>query len=144
MLLDIVWVLGVGFIGAKIAENLRIPPLVGMILGGILGSNQVANVFSNEILLQADTFRTIAVTVILIKAGLGLEREKLSQQGIVALQLGFLPALFEMLIVTVLAHFLLDFSWLTGLLLGCILSAESPAVIVPGMLRLKSLGWGRY
>ncbi|MEM9926600.1 MAG: cation:proton antiporter, partial [Cyanobacteria bacterium P01_D01_bin.50] len=86
--------------------------------------------------------RTIAVMVILMKAGLGLDREKLLQQGTVALRLGFLPATCEALIVAFAAIWLFKFDFPTGLLLGCIIGAESPAVIVPGMLRLKSLGWG--
>ena len=59
-----------------------------------------------------------------------------------ALRLGFLPAMCEAIAIAVSAMILFQFDWATGLLLGCIISAESPAVIVPGMLRLKSLGWG--
>ena len=80
--------------------------------------------------------------VILMKAGLGLDREKLIQQGTVALRLGFLPATCEALIIAFAAILIFKFDFPTGLLLGCIIGAESPAVIVPGMLRLKSLGWG--
>ncbi|NEQ55498.1 MAG: universal stress protein, partial [Leptolyngbya sp. SIO3F4] len=95
-----------------------------------------------DLLNAADALRTIAVMVILMKAGLGLDREKLAQQGTVALRLGFLPATCEAIVVALAAIWLLQFDLATGLLLGCILGAESPAVIVPGMLRLKSLGWG--
>jgi solute carrier family 9B (sodium/hydrogen exchanger), member 1/2 len=80
--------------------------------------------------------------VILMKAGLGLDADKLSQQGSVALRLGFLPAACEAVVVALAAHWLLSFDLAPGLLLGCIVGAESPAVIVPAMLRLKSLGWG--
>jgi NhaP-type Na+/H+ or K+/H+ antiporter len=93
-------------------------------------------------LAMADDLRTIAVMVILIKAGLGLDQEKLKQQGSVALRLGFLPASLEAIAVALMAILLFQFDLATGLLLGCIIGAESPAVIVPGMLRLKSLGWG--
>ena len=82
------------------------------------------------------------VMVILMKAGLGLDREKLAQQGTVALRLGFLPAACEAIAIAFATMWLLQFDFLTGLLLGCIIGAESPAVIVPAMLRLKSLGWG--
>jgi len=84
----------------------------------------------------------VAVMIILMKAGLGLDREKLVQQGSVALRLGFLPAACEALAVALLSRWILGLDWATGLLLGCVIGAESPAVIVPGMLRLKSLGWG--
>jgi solute carrier family 9B (sodium/hydrogen exchanger), member 1/2 len=77
-----------------------------------------------------------------MKAGLGLDRAKLIQQGSVALRLGILPAACEALTIAVVAMGLFHFNFPTGLLLGLIVSAESPAVIVPGMLQLKRLGWG--
>ncbi|MBF2056165.1 MAG: cation:proton antiporter [Cyanobacterium sp. T60_A2020_053] len=141
-LISIVLVLLGGFLAGQLVKKIKLPPLLGMILIGIIFGSQFTNILAPSLLDSADNFRTIAVMTILMKAGLGLDREKLKQQGSVALRLGFLPAIFEALVVMILAVILLDFSWVTGLLLGCILSPESPAVIVPGMLRLKSLGWG--
>lgn len=109
---------------------------------GILLGPAVANLISADVMTAAPGLRTVAVTVILMRAGLGLDREKLTQQGSVALRLGFLPATCEALCVAAIAMLLFQFDFLTGLLLGCIVGAESPAVIVPGMLRLKSAGWG--
>lgn len=131
-----------GFFVGQIARRLKLPALVGMVLAGILLGPQVSNVLSPTVLEAADALRTIAVMVILMKAGLGLDREKLAQQSTVALRLGFLPATCEAIAVALAAMWLFQFDWVTGLLLGCVLGAESPAVIVPGMLRLKSLGWG--
>lgn len=131
-----------GFFVGQIARRLQIPALVGMVLVGIVLGMQAGNVINSEVLDAAKPLRTIAVMVILMKAGLGLDREKLSQQGIVALKLGFLPAVCEAIAIAWAAMWLLQFDFLTGLLLGCIIGAESPAVIVPAMLRLKSLGWG--
>ncbi|MEG3837330.1 MULTISPECIES: cation:proton antiporter [unclassified Microcoleus] len=142
MLESIIWILLMGFFVGQIARRLKAPALVGMVLVGILLGPQLGNVISPEVLGAANSLRTIAVMVILMKAGLGLDREKLSQQGTVALRLGFLPAACEAISIAVAAMWLLQFDFLTGLLLGCIIGAESPAVIVPGMLRLKSLGWG--
>ncbi|MEG5162327.1 cation:proton antiporter [Microcoleus sp. AT3-A2] len=142
MLESIIWILLMGFFVGQIARRLKAPALVGMVLVGILLGPQLGNVISPEVLGAANSLRTIAVMVILMKAGLGLDREKLSQQGTVALRLGFLPAACEAIAIAVAAMWLLQFDFLTGLLLGCIIGAESPAVIVPGMLRLKSLGWG--
>ena len=123
-------------------SSTQIPALVGMILVGVLLGTQVGNVISPEVLGEAKSLRMIAVMVILMKAGLGLDREKLAQQGTVALRLGFLPAACEAIAIAFATMWLLQFDFLTGLLLGCIIGAESPAVIVPAMLRLKSLGWG--
>lgn len=142
MLESIVWILLMGFFVGQIARRLQIPALVGMVLVGIVLGMQAGNVINSEVLDAAKPLRTIAVMVILMKAGLGLDREKLSQQGIVALKLGFLPAVCEAIAIAWAAMWLLQFDFLTGLLLGCIIGAESPAVIVPAMLRLKSLGWG--
>ncbi len=142
MLESIIWILLTGFFAGQIARRLNAPALVGMVLAGILLGPQVGNVLSPGVLDAADSLRTIAVMVILMKAGLGLDRDKLAQQGSVALRLGFLPAACEAIAVALTAMGLFQFDLATGLLLGCILGAESPAVIVPGMLRLKSLGWG--
>jgi NhaP-type Na+/H+ or K+/H+ antiporter len=113
-----------------------------MIFAGIILGPQAADMIAPEILESATFLRMIAVMVILMKAGLGLDREKISQQGTVAIRLGFLPAACEAIALAFASMWLLHFDFLTGLLLGCIIGAESPAVIVPGMLRLKSLGWG--
>ncbi|MGD1701327.1 cation:proton antiporter [Dapis sp. BLCC M229] len=142
MLESIIWILLIGFFVGEIAFRLKAPPLVGMVLVGILLGPQISNTIDISILQAADSLRTIAVMVILMKAGLGLDREKLAQQGSVAVRLGFLPATCEAIIIALAAMWLLQFDFATGLLLGCIIGAESPAVIVPGMLRLKSLGWG--
>jgi len=142
MLESIILILVMGFFVGQIARRLRVPALVGMVLVGILLGTQVGNVISPEVLAPAKSFRTIAVMVILMKAGLGLDREKLTQQGTVALRLGFLPAACEAIVIAFASMWLLQFDFSTGLLLGCIIGAESPAVIVPAMLRLKSLGWG--
>ena len=142
MLESIIWILLGGFFVGQIAQRLQIPALVGMILIGILLGSQGINVLGDEILGIAKDLRVIAVMVILMKAGLGLDRQKLSQQGTVALRLGFLPAACEAIAIALTAMWLLKFDFATGLLLGCIIGAESPAVIVPAMLRLKSLGWG--
>ena len=142
MLESIIWILLTGFFVGEIAFRLKAPPLVGMVLVGILLGPQISNTIDPSILQAADSLRTFAVMIILMKAGLGLDREKLVQQGGVALRLGFLPATCETIVIALAAMWLLNFDFATGLLLGCIIGAESPAVIVPGMLRLKSLGWG--
>ncbi|NET50049.1 MAG: universal stress protein [Merismopedia sp. SIO2A8] len=142
MLISIIWMIGAGFIGGQLARRVGVPPLMGMIIVGIVLGPDVSDRLSPDLLDLADPLRTMAVTVILMRAGLGLDRDKLHQQGSVAIRLGFLPALTEAIAIMITAIWLFDFNWLTGLLLGCIVGAESPAVIVPGMLRLKSLGWG--
>ncbi len=142
MLESFLLILLIGFFVGQIARRLKVPALVGMILVGIILGPQVADLISPNVLSASAPLRTIAVMVILMKAGLGLDREKLVQQGTVALRLGFLPAACEAVVIAIAAIWIFQFDFPTGLLLGCIIGAESPAVIVPGMLRLKSLGWG--
>uniref|UniRef100_A0A832H514 Sodium:proton antiporter n=1 Tax=Oscillatoriales cyanobacterium SpSt-402 TaxID=2282168 RepID=A0A832H514_9CYAN len=142
MLESILWILLMGFFVGQIARRLKAPALVGMVLVGIVLGPPVGNLISPDVLESANSLRIIAVMVILMKAGLGLDREKLNQQGSVALRLGFLPATCEAIAIALAAMVIFQFDFPTGLLLGCIIGAESPAVIVPGMLRLKSLGWG--
>ena len=142
MLISTIWILGMGFFAGQFARRLGAPPLIGMILVGVILGPEVGNRLEPGILAAADDLRTVAVMIILMKAGLGLDREKLAEQGTVALRLGVLPAILETGAIAIAAMFLFQFDLLTGLLLGCIIAAESPAVIVPGMLRLKRLGWG--
>lgn len=142
MLESTLWIVLGGFFVGQIARRMGVPALVGMVLVGIVIGPQVANLISPGVLEAADLLRVVAVMVILMKAGLGLDREKLVQQGTVALRLGFLPAAGEAIAIALAAMLIFGLNFPTGLLLGCIIGAESPAVIVPGMLRLKSLGWG--
>lgn len=142
MLTSLILVLLGGFFAGQVAARLRIPALVGMIVIGIVLGPQGKNCLGADFLEIADPWRTLAVMVILMKAGLGLDAEKLAQQGTVALRLGFLPAACEAVVIALATMPLLGFDFAHGLLLGCIIGAESPAVIVPAMLRLKSLGWG--
>lgn len=142
MLASTLWILLMGFFAGQLARRLGAPPLIGMILAGIALGPQLADLIDESVLEAADDLRLVAVMIILMKAGLGLDREKLAQQGTVALRLGVLPASIEVLVVALIAMVLFDFDVMTGLLLGCVVGAESPAVIVPGMLRLKSQGWG--
>ncbi len=142
MLISGVVILIVGFLAGQVARRLGCPPLVGMIGAGILVGPEGADILSQVVLAGAPDLRTVAVMIILMRAGLGLDRDKLLQQGSVALRLGFLPALCEALVIAAAARLIFQLNGLSSLLLGCVLSAESPAVIVPGMLRLKRLGWG--
>lgn len=142
LLFSLALILLLGFLGGQLAKKLKAPPLLGMMLIGILLGSEVCNLVAPRMLDLADDLRTIAVMVILMRAGLGLDRHKLAKQSSVALRLGFFPALTEAIAISFLAIWLFELNWLTGLLLGCVIGAESPAVIVPGMLRLKNLGYG--
>jgi len=142
MLDSAIFILLLGLLGGELVRRLGAPPLLGMIIVGIVLGEPLGDWLDPMVMNVADELRMTAVMIILMRAGLGLDREKLVQQGSVALRLGFLPALTEMGAIALFATLLFNFNVWSALLLGAIISAESPAVIVPGMLRLKSGGWG--
>ncbi len=131
-----------GFLAGEAAGKLGLPKLIGMLLAGAVLGPYLLDYLPQEILDVSEEIRYFALLIILLKAGLGLDKEKLLNQGTVALRLGFLPAIIEAAVVAVAARWLLGWDWLVCWLLGWIICAASPAVIVPSMLRLKAEGWG--
>jgi NhaP-type Na+/H+ or K+/H+ antiporter len=120
MLASVLWILLMGFFSGQIARRLGVPPLIGMILVGIVLGPQVSDVLSPEVLKSADNLRIVAVMIILMKAGLGLDREKL------ALRLGVLPVAIEANAIAFAAMLIFKFDFPTGLLLGCVTYAKEP------------------
>lgn len=142
MLLGVLVVIALGFASGEVASRLRLPRLIGMIAGGILAGPAALDILPGEILAISGEIRLFALVVILLKAGLGLDKEKIRAHGSVAVRLGFAPAAAEAAVVAVAVRVLLGWDWLSAWLLGWIVCAESPAVIVPAMLRLKAEGLG--
>ncbi|KAL1458445.1 hypothetical protein WDU94_008599 [Cyamophila willieti] len=126
----------------KAVEYMKLPSLLGMLIAGIFMKNvglfSVDGVYEEIVIL----LREIALACILIKAGLGLDAAALLKLSFVVIRLALLPCLAEATGATLASHFLLGFPWLWGMLLGFILSAVSPAVVVPTLLELKEQGYG--
>uniref|UniRef100_A0A8C8RLV3 Cation/H+ exchanger transmembrane domain-containing protein n=1 Tax=Pelusios castaneus TaxID=367368 RepID=A0A8C8RLV3_9SAUR len=136
-------------IGGKILGLIKIPtlpplpPLLGMLLAGFLIRNTP---FISDI-VQINTrwsaaLRNIALSIILIRAGLGLDPKALKKLKAVCLRLSFGPCLTETCTAAVLAHLLMHLPWQWGFILGFVLGAVSPAVVVPSMLILQAGGYG--
>ena len=142
MLLGILIILLAGFLSGEIADRLGLPKLIGMLLCGIIIGPYVMDVLPGVMLELSDEIRMLALLVILFKAGLGLDKKKILAQGSVAIRLGFLPAVIEASVVAAATHYIFGWDWLASWLLGWIICAASPAVIVPLMLHLKAEGWG--
>jgi solute carrier family 9B (sodium/hydrogen exchanger), member 1/2 len=142
MLLDIALIAGTGLISGTIAERLKLPRLIGMIICGITIGPYALNLLSPEFIHLGSAIRTLALIIILTKAGLGLDLRQITEQGSVTLRLGVLPVAMEATILAISTQLLLGWDWLSCWILGWIICAESPAVIVPSMLKLKSEGWG--
>ena len=116
--------------------------IIGMLLTGVLLGPYALALLDGSILAVSADLRQMALIVILIKAGLSLDLRDLKAVGRPALLLSFLPALFEIGAVTLFAPRLLGVTRLEAALIGAVLGAVSPAVIVPRMLRLLEEGYG--
>ncbi len=130
--LGMIFIAGLFF--AKIAEKLHLPSLVGMLIAGILLAQ--FRLLDDTILNIGSQLRTLALVVVLSRAGLSLDFIELKKIGRPALLLCFVPALFEILALGILGQIFLGLSLTESLLLGSVLGAVSPAVIVPRMLKL--------
>ncbi|XP_019408639.1 PREDICTED: mitochondrial sodium/hydrogen exchanger 9B2 [Crocodylus porosus] len=127
----------------KIPTLPSLPPLLGMLLAGFLIRN--TPVISDIVQIKTNwsaVLRNIALSIILIRAGLGLDAKALMKLKAVCLRLSFGPCISETCAAAILSHFLLGLPWQWGFILGFVLGAVSPAVVVPSMLILQAGGYG--
>lgn len=136
MLLSLSLMLLVGLSVSYIFKLLKIPSILGYMITGIILGPYVLNLIAPEILNISADLRTIALVVILLRAGLSLNINDLKQIGITGVLMAFIPASFEIVGVVIFAPILLGLSLIDSLILGTILGAVSPAIIVPKMLKL--------
>lgn len=142
MLTSLGFVLLLGLVLGTLATKLRLPSLVGMLLAGILLGPCVLNLLSPNLLGISADLRQLALVIILTRAGLSLDLDDLRRAGRPAILMCFLPATFEVLGMVVLAPRLLGVSTLDAAIMGAVVGAVSPAVIVPRMLKLMEEGYG--
>lgn len=143
MLLSIALILIVGFIFSSIFNRLRLPGLLGLILTGIILGPYGLDLLDPKILSISADIRQIALIVILFRAGLTMNISDLKKNGRPAILMTFLPATFEIITVTILAPLLFGISTLEAAILGAVLGAVSPAVVVPRMIFLIENGYGK-
>ena len=125
-----------GLLGAEGARRLHLPRLVGMLAVGILTGPYVMNVLSPELLGISAQLRQIALVIILIRAGLSMKWSDLKRVGRPALLMCFLPATLEVLAFALIGPAVLGVTTREGALIGAVMGAVSPAVVVPAMVRL--------
>lgn len=142
MLNSIACMLLVGMFLGWICKKIKFPSLFGMIITGIIWGPYVLNLIDSSILNISSELRKIALIIILIRAGLSLDIGDLKKVGRPALLMCFLPACFEMIGMVMLAPMLLGVSRLDAAIMGAVVAAVSPAVIVPKMLMLMEEGYG--
>lgn len=143
MILSFGLILIVGMIFAQIFDSLKLPRIIGMLLTGIILGPYVLNLLDTKILTISQELRTIALIVILLKAGLSLDIADLKKVGSSAFLLSFLPASFEILSYAIFVPKLLGLNLIDGLLMGAVMAAVSPAIVVPRMVKFIDEGYGK-
>lgn len=142
MLTSLGLVLLLGMALGALAKRLKLPSLVGMLIAGMILGPYALNLLSDSLLNISADLRQLALIIILTRAGLSLDVEALKRVGRPAILMCFVPACFEILGMTLLAPALLGVSTLDAAIMGAVVGAVSPAVIVPRMIRLSEEGWG--
>ncbi|MDC7218555.1 MAG: cation:proton antiporter [Spirochaetales bacterium] len=132
-----------GWLSGRLFGKIGLPSILGMVVFGI-GCSLFLTSHTPQLLWDvAPCLKSFALIVILLRAGLGLNKDALKKNGRIALLLAFLPCLAEGAALTLAIHYVFHFDFYTAGLTAFMLSAVSPAVIVPSMLDLKSRGIGK-
>ncbi len=131
-----------GLIINKLFQKIKLPGLLGMLLLGVAIGPYGLKYLDPNILKVSKDLRLIALIVILLRAGLGLKKEELKKVGKVAIKFSCIPGLIEGFTIALVSIKLLGFTFVQGGMLGFIIAAVSPAVVVPFMLQLKEKGLG--
>lgn len=142
MLTSLALIFLLGMASGGIFKRIKLPNLLGMLLTGIILGPYVLNLIDNSILDISSDLRKIALIIILTRAGLSLDINDLKKMGRPAVLMCFIPATFEIIGMIVLAPKLLGVSILEAAVMGAVVGAVSPAIIVPKMLKLMEEGYG--
>ena len=142
MLLSIALILLVGMSMGWLCQKMKLPGLLGMLATGIVLGPYVLDLLDPSILGISAELRKIALIIILTRAGLGLDLSGLKKIGRPAVLMCFVPASFELLGMLLLAPKLMGLSILEAAVMGAVLAAVSPAVVVPRMVKLMDEGYG--
>lgn len=142
MLTSIALIILLGLFIGSIFTKLKLPSLVGMILTGIILGPYMLNLLDSSIIGISSELRQIALVIILTRAGLALDIKDLKKVGRPAILMCFIPATLEILGFIILGPKFLNLPILDSAILGTVIAAVSPAVIVPRMLKLMEEGYG--
>ena len=142
MLLSIALILIIGMFMGWICQRIKLPNLLGMLITGIILGPYVLNLLDGSILNISAELRKIALIIILTRAGLGLDLSGLKKIGRPAILMCFVPASFELLGMVLIAPKVMGLSILEATILGSVLAAVSPAVVVPRMVKIMDEGYG--
>ena len=143
MLTSVAMILLLGLLIGWIFSKIKLPSLLGMVIVGIILSPHALNLIDESILGISGELRQIALVIILTRAGLSLDISDLKKVGRPAVLICFVPACAEILGTVVLAPMLLGVTILEAAIIGSVIAAVSPAVVVPRMIRLIDEGYGK-
>lgn len=142
MLKSIALIMLIGMSAGWVCRKVKLPGLLGMLFTGIILGPYALNLLDSSILLVSADIRKIALVIILTRAGLTLNLEDLKKVGRPAFLMCFVPATFEMIGIIILAPRLLSVSLIEAAVIGAVVAAVSPAVVVPKMIKLMEDGYG--
>ncbi len=142
MLASLSFIFLVGLSMAAICQKLKLPRIVGMIITGVMLGPYLLDLLDPSILSISSELRQMALIIILIKAGLSLELSDLKKVGRPAVMMSFVPAGFEILGYIIFAPILLPVTRMEAAVMGAVLAAVSPAVVVPRMVKLIEEKYG--
>ena len=142
MFLSISLILFLGLSLGSLCKKIKLPSLLGMLVAGIVLGPYALNLLDDSILTISGEIRKIALIIILTRAGLGLDLEGLKKLGMSAFLMCFLPASFELLGTVIIAPKVMGISILDAAIMGAVLAAVSPAVVVPRMVKMMDEGYG--
>ena len=142
MLTSLSFIVLVGLALAAICQRIRLPRIIGMLLTGIVLGPYVLDLLDPSILSISSELRQMALIIILLKAGLSLNLADLKKVGRPAVMLSCVPASFELLGYVLFAPMILGINRIEAAVMGAVLAAVSPAVVVPRMVMLMETGYG--
>lgn len=142
MLTSLSFIFLVGLAMAAICQRIRLPRIIGMLLTGIVLGPYVLDLLDPSILSISSELRQMALIIILVKAGLSLNLADLKKVGRPAVMLACVPASFELLGYVLFAPMILGVNRIEAAVMGAVLAAVSPAVVVPRMVKLMETGYG--
>ena len=142
MLTSLAFVFLAGLAAAALCQQLHLPRIIGMLAVGVVLGPSVLDVLDDSILSISADLRQMALIIILLKAGLSLNLADLKKVGRPAVLMSFVPASFEIIGYVLLAPVLLGLTRTEAAVMGAVMAAVSPAVVVPRMVRLMEEGWG--
>ena len=142
MLTSLAFIFLVGLAAAAICQQLKLPRIIGMLITGIILGPYVLDLLDPSILSISSELRQMALIIILLKAGLSLDLSDLKKVGRPAVLMSFVPASFEILAFFLFAPHILGIKPIEAAVMGAVLAAVSPAIVVPRMVRLMDQNYG--